>query len=413
MDTNVSVGATVSFYVYASTAYPPLTIQWQHEGTNLPGATSTTLILTNVTVAHAGGYVAWITNAIGGFTNTRTATLTVDPTFTKIMTGVIVTDAEGSISGNWADYDNDGFVDLFVANSALSGSTRNTLYHNNGGTNFSRVAASPFTTDFMRVWSAAWADYDNDGYVDLIVANLDGGLTAQRLYRNNGNGTFTAVVDAALRSDTAQTSCLWWFDYDNDGFLDLFGTKGLWNGMANDCLFRNNGDGTFKKMTAAEVGPVLTDQSVSYGCISADYDNDGRQELSVAHEAPSGGIATNVTWRYQANGTFVVTKAPGIPDDNAWRWWGDYDNDGWLDAFNRASNNVPTLFRNLGAGGFTNATAALNHDHAGGGGQPGMGRLRQRRLVGFVLHRLELFLRWDVPQQSRWHVHSDSHRQSG
>ena len=118
MDTNVSVGATVSFVVYATTTNPPITRQWQHEGTNLPGATNATLVITNVTVAHAGGYVAWITNASGGFTNTRTAILTVDPTFTKIMTGVIVTDAEGSVSGNWADYDNDGYVDLFVANSS-------------------------------------------------------------------------------------------------------------------------------------------------------------------------------------------------------------------------------------------------------------------------------------------------------
>ena len=101
--------------------------------------------------------------------------------------------------------------DLFVANSgANAGSSRNTLYHNIGGTNFQnnaatnfvRVATSPFTTDWMRVWCAAWADYDNDGNVDLIAANLDGGVLAQRLYRNNGNGSFTAVVDSALRSDT-------------------------------------------------------------------------------------------------------------------------------------------------------------------------------------------------------------------
>jgi len=279
LDTNVSVGATVSFQVLATSANNPITRQWYHNGTNLLGATNTTLTITNVAVADAGGYMAWLTNAIGGFTNTRTAILTVDPTFTKIMTGVIVTDAEGSVSGNWADYDNDSYVDLFVANTTHlgGGSVRNTLYHNDGGTNFSRVAASPFTADLMHVWSGAWADYDNDGNVDLIAGNIDGGTLAQRLYRNNGDGGFTAVVDLGLRSDTMAASCPWWIDCDSDGFLDLFVAKGTHStAVANDCLFRNNGDGTFKKMTTAEVGPMLNDQLQSDFCFSSDYDNDGR-----------------------------------------------------------------------------------------------------------------------------------------
>ena len=119
MDTNVSMGATVSFRVYATSTNPPMTFQWQHEGTNLPGATNYLLVLTNVTVAHAGGYMAWITNASGEFTNTRTAILTVDPTFIKITTGAIVTDREPSFRASWCDYDGDGFQDLFVANGSL------------------------------------------------------------------------------------------------------------------------------------------------------------------------------------------------------------------------------------------------------------------------------------------------------
>jgi len=166
-----------------------------------------------------------------------------------------------------------------------------------------------------------------------------------------------------LRSDTARATCPWWIDYDNDGFLDLFMAKGMYlGGVANDCLFRNNGDGTFKKMTTAEVGPILNDQLQSYMCSSADYDNDGRQELSVIYD-PSDGISpwtNNVTWRPQADGTFVTTTPIGIPDITVWRWWGDYDNDGWLDAFSADTNAQPTLFRNQGAGGFTNVTAALN-----------------------------------------------------
>ena len=225
------------------------------------------------------------------------------------------------------------------------------------------MAASPFTTDYMRDWSAAWADYNNDGNVDLVVANFDGGTLAQRLYRNNGDGSFTAVVDSGLRSDTTAASCPWWIDYDNDGFLDLFVAKGTFLGaVANDCLFRNNGDGTFKKMTAAEVGPILNDQLRSYSCSSADCDNDGRQELTVWHYSPpfeSISDYTNFTWQCQANGTFEVTPN-GLLDSPGYQWWGDYDNDGWLDALSNDFDLRPTLFRNLGAGGFTNVTAALN-----------------------------------------------------
>ncbi|MCX6923376.1 MAG: VCBS repeat-containing protein [Verrucomicrobia bacterium] len=304
-----------------------------------------------------------VTN-LGGSVTSRVVTLTLDATFTKIMTGVIVTDAEGSVSGNWVDVDNDGYPDLFVANSDLSTGVRNTLYQNNSGTNFSRVTASPFATDYMRAWCAAGADYNNDGNVDLIVANIDGGVNAQRLYRNNGDGTFTAVVDSALRSDTTGAGCLWWIDFDNDGFLDLFVAKGSLS-AANDCLFRNNGDGTFKKMTVNEVGPMLSDGRESSYCLSADYDNDGRQELYVVHNIPQGGGGydyTNCTWRFQANGTFVRTTPTGIGNNAPWRWWGDYDNDGWLDAITMDVDPVATttLFRNLGAVGFSNATSALN-----------------------------------------------------
>ena len=290
MDTNVSVGATVSFRLYASSANEPMTRQWQHEGTNLPGATNATLVLTNVTAGPC--------RRLRGLDHERHRRLHQQPHGHPHGGSDLHQNHDGGDChrcGRVSIRELGGLRQRWLCRSVCgqfrsSGSTRNTLYHNNGGTNFSRVAASPFTTDFMRAWSAAWADYDNDGNVDLIVANLDGGITAQRLYRNNGDGTFTAVVDAGLRSDTTRATCPWWIDYDNDGFLDLFMAKGMYlGGVANDCLFRNNGDGTFKKMTAAEVGPMLNDQWQSCACSSADYDNDGRQELAVCR-TPGGSF---------------------------------------------------------------------------------------------------------------------------
>lgn len=121
-DTNASLGDSVYFTVTATSTNPPITYQWLHEGTNLPGATSRILLLTNLTLAHAGGYMVMVSNASGDFTNSRTATLTVDPTFVKIMTGPGGADSTGSVGAAWGDYDGDGYPDLFIANW-IDGST--------------------------------------------------------------------------------------------------------------------------------------------------------------------------------------------------------------------------------------------------------------------------------------------------
>ncbi len=356
-DTNISLGVPLLHRAIAGSASLPLTYQWQRDGTNLPGATGSNLSIPIPTAADSGGYRCLITNALGGYTNTRTAILHVDPTFTKILTGAIVTDFEPSHAGSWADYNNDGFSDLYVANYLDSGTVRNTLYLNTGGTNFVRITASPLTTDFMRTLYAAWADYDNDGNVDLIAANVLGGTLAQRLYRNNGDGTFTAAVDSALRSDSTEAVSPWWLDYDNDGFLDLFMAKGI-SAPANNCLFRNMRDATFRKMTIAEVGELLNDWSLDESCFSVDFNNDGRQELTAVNWTYSGGVwyGDNHTWRPQADGQFS-SCAVGLSRSGFYSW-GDFDNDGLLDAFCNPDAN-PYLFHNLGGGAFADVTAAL------------------------------------------------------
>ena len=167
MDTNVSLGATVSFRVYASTTNPPMTYQWQHEGTNLPAGTNNPLVITNVTVADAGGYRAAIWNASGESTNSRTATLTVDPTFFK------VTPPPGDADmyyPYWLDLNQDGWLDLVISGGFWTGGKRIMLFSNDGRGNFTRVLTNTLSSTIGRWGALLWGDYDNDGSVDVYAA---------------------------------------------------------------------------------------------------------------------------------------------------------------------------------------------------------------------------------------------------
>jgi hypothetical protein len=165
-------------------------------------------------------------------------------TFTKVTTGSIVTDG-GHHSGGcaWGDYDNDGFLDLFVANGTFSGSENNFLYHNNGNGTFTRITNGTVATDTGKSISCAWGDYDNDGFLDLFVTNEGGPgvfpTVVNFLYHNNGDGTFTKVTTGSLANEYSDSFGCSWADYDNDGFLDLFVARGDDRG---NYLYHNNGN---------------------------------------------------------------------------------------------------------------------------------------------------------------------------
>src|SRR5947207_853280 len=115
--------------------------------------------------------------------------------FIPITSGNVVTDAGNSHGMAWGDYDGDGYVDLFVANAS---GLNNFLYHNNGDGTFTKITTGSIVNDSGNSTSCAWGDYDNDGHLDLFVANA---FESNFLYHNNGDGTFTKITSGAIVSD--------------------------------------------------------------------------------------------------------------------------------------------------------------------------------------------------------------------
>jgi len=250
-----------------------------------------------------------------------------DGTFTDVTSEAGVSCTGSSCGVAWGDYDNDGDLDLYVANFYEA----NVLYRNNGDGTFADVTSEAGVgyTGYSR--GVAWSDYDNDGDLDLYVANYE----ANVLYRNNGDDTFTDVTDEAGVGYTGSSWGVAWGDYDNDGDLDLY----VANYEAN-VLYRNNGDGTFTDVTGqAGVGCTGNSRGVAWG----DYDNDGDLDLYVANY-----YGANVLYRNNGDGTFTMVGAGvGCTGNSRGVAWGDYDNDGDLDLY-VANDEANVLYRNNG-----------------------------------------------------------------
>jgi len=269
----------------------------------------------------------------------------------------------------FADINNDGYVDLYVSNKGGA----NKLYLNNGDGTFKDITASAGKgIDYPGfAMGSVFGDYDNDGCQDLYLAT--GGqyeIDANRLFKGNCDGTFSDVTDKAgvgLKEFTYGASFV---DYDNDGYLDIYCAN--YGVGAKNVLFRNNGDGTFSDVTdVAGVG----DRSWSWMGVWADVNNDNFPDLYVVNGRYPVG-EPNKLYINNGNGTFTETsKQAGVADSN----WGlgatfaDIDNNGTLDLF--VSNYVGpnNLYLNDGKGNFTKASERIKTDHEGWGKGPTFG----------------------------------------
>jgi hypothetical protein len=267
--------------------------------------------------------------------------------FSRITEGPHVNDTGISTGMNWVDYDNDDDLDLFVP--MLSGFNR--LYCNNGDGSFFEVTAGDIVSDDSST-AGCWADYDNDGDLDAYVTNGMHENKENSYYRNNGAGSFTKITDDVIATTPGASMAAVSADYNNDGALDILTTSWLFSEPCPDHLYQGQGDGQFTRITE---GSIVEDNLPSGNAIWSDYDSDGDQDLFVIKV---GAGESDVIFRNDGDEFPAIT---GLEFLTLARNQGfsleDYDNDGDQDLF------IPTwegynsaLFENDGDAIFTQVT---------------------------------------------------------
>jgi len=223
------------------------------------------------------------------------------------------------------DYNNDGLLDIAIT-GPHSGCS---LYRNNGDGTFTDVSIESGLDQCVNAWAIVPGDYDNDGHEDLFFTGLGFFHGKARLFHNNGDGTFTERTEESGLAGWGPSFSAAWVDYDCDGRLDLFVSYNyaeLFDKHRQNRLFRNNGDGTFTDVTA-ESG--LFSKYATIGAAWGDYDNDGYPDLFL-----SSFMGRPALFHNNGDGTFTdVSEQAGFSEPLLGFVCSflDYDNDGWMD----------------------------------------------------------------------------------
>ena len=287
-----------------------------------------------------------------------------------------VSDVKIGTGAVWFDYDRDGDLDLYMTNRVGA----NRLWRNDGGGHFVEVAAQLGVADAAHDGSGvSAADYDNDGDLDLYLANSTEDVLFKNQLTETGTATFvdaTATAFPGIRTPQRGASASWG-DYDRDGFLDLYVTNHQPiddTGMgAQDRLFHNNGNGTFTDVSnlllGGDSGGGYDINLGGWGFIGfwTDYDQDGDMDIFLVNDCPFGPVGTKVFRNDGGNNPLAwnfteVSANIGAADcrNGMGIAVGDYDRDGWFDYF-YTNIGIPLLLHNVG-GTFSDVTASAGLD---------------------------------------------------
>jgi hypothetical protein len=316
-----------------------------------------------------------------------------DGTFTDHtdLTGLV--GLYGGLNLKHADFDNDGDADIMVLRGAWTQgdwSQPNSLLRNDGDGRFTDVTEEAGLLDFHPTQTAAWGDYDNDGLLDVYIGNETMAdrtdVHPSRLFRNNGDGTFTDVADEAGARIVGYVKAVSWGDYDNDGLLDLYASRLA----APNVLLHNDGPGPDGQVrfSDATASAGVAEPLYSFPVWWWDYDNDGWLDVWVSGYGPSrrGGSAEVAAdmlgrrveaehprlYRNNGDGTFEDVSVAANLDTVLYTMgsnFGDLDNDGWEDFYVGTGDPdlrtlVPNrMFRNDGGQGFQDVTTAGGFGH--------------------------------------------------
>ena len=278
------------------------------------------------------------------------------------------------------DFDRDGDLDVIFSGWLMEDQIQ--YFENDGRGGFIERTDEAGLRGIVGGLNLQHADYDNDGFLDVFVprgAWLPYGQP-NSLLRNRGDGTFEDVTEAAGLLDPLSTQTADWADYDGDGWLDLYVGNESSEGRRNpNQLFHNNGDGTFTDVAPAVGADVV---GRTKGVVWGDYDNDGDPDLYISRMGQPNVLLANEgvtgagTWSFRD----VATEAGVLEPEMSFPvWFWDFDNDGWLDLYASAyfagvedvatehlgqphAGEVPRLYRNNGDGTFTDVATAMGLD---------------------------------------------------